>query len=192
MTVDFTALDRQKRAISTIDKKVMNAVSNNGASFLESCFGAPYTFATKPGTPLEVNADYVPGPYPAPEYKGLLPDCGGSAVVDDPDTAGVSGPAITNAGAPCVEKRNKTGSGDGVMTSRWPGGAAIRACRPCRRATARLRGAPALARRRAPGRRPRSRRRWNRRRASVAHDGWRRPGRRVASSASRAQAEPTS
>ena len=43
-------------------KKIMNAQSNNGASFLESCFGAPYTFATKPGTPLEVNTAYVPGP----------------------------------------------------------------------------------------------------------------------------------
>jgi hypothetical protein len=122
VTIDFTALDRQKRAISTIDKKVMNTVANNGASFLESCFGAPYTFATKPGTPLEVNADYVPGPYPAPEYKGLLPDCGGSAVVDDPNTPGVSGPTITNAGAPCVEKRNKTGSGDGVIQSLLPSG----------------------------------------------------------------------
>ena len=89
---DYTALDREKQVVATIDKKVMNAVSNNGASFLESCFGAPYTFATKPGTPLEVDAAYTPGPYPAPEYKGLLPDCGGSAQVDDPSTPGVSGP----------------------------------------------------------------------------------------------------
>ena len=70
MTIDFTALDRQKRVVTTIDKKVMNSVANNGASFLENCFGAPYTFATKPGTPLEVNADYVPGPYPPPGVQG--------------------------------------------------------------------------------------------------------------------------
>ncbi len=124
VTIDFTALDRQKRVVTTIDKKVMNSVSNNGASFLENCFGAPYTFATKPGTPLEVNADYVPGPYPPPEYKGLLPNCGGSAVLDDPNTPGVSGPTISNAGAPCVEKRNKTGSGNGVIQSLLPSGRA--------------------------------------------------------------------
>jgi len=100
----------------------MNAQSNNGASFLEACFGAPYQFATKSGTPLEVNAAYVPGPYPAPEYEGLLPDCGGSAVRDDPNVPGVQGVTISGAGAPCVEKRNKTGAGDGVITSRWPAG----------------------------------------------------------------------
>ncbi len=71
-----------------------------------------------------MNADYVPGPYPPPEYKGLLPDCGGSAVLDDPNTPGVSGPTIGNAGAPCVEKRNKTGSGNGVIQSLLPSGRA--------------------------------------------------------------------
>jgi hypothetical protein len=120
--VDFSSPDREKRVVVTIDKKVMNAQSNNGASFLEACFGAPYQFATKPGTPLEVNAAYVPGPYPAPEYEGLLPDCGGSAVRDDPNVPGVQGVTISGAGAPCVEKRNKTGAGDGVITSRWPAG----------------------------------------------------------------------
>ena len=113
--VDVTSPDRQKLVTVTIDKRIMNAQSNNGAAFLESCFGAPFRFATKPGTPLEVNAAYVPGPYPAPEYKGLLPDCGGPAVLD--------GVTISGAGAPCIEKRNKTGSGDGVITSRWPAGA---------------------------------------------------------------------
>lgn len=122
--VDFSAPDREKRVVVTIDKKVMNAVSNNGASFLEGCFGAPFRFATKPGTPLEINGDYTPGPYPAPEYKGLLPDCGGSAVLDDPTVPGVQGAVITGAGAPCIEKRNKTGSGDGILTSRWPAGSA--------------------------------------------------------------------
>jgi hypothetical protein len=122
--VDFTSPDREKRVVVSIDKKVMNAQSNNGASFLEACFGAPFLFATKPGTPLEVNASYVPGPYPAPEYKGLLPDCGGQAVLDDPNSPGVQGATISNAGAPCVEKRNKTNAGDGVITTRWPAGSA--------------------------------------------------------------------
>ena len=125
LSADYTALDRQKRVVATIDKRVMNLVSNNGASFLESCFGAPYTFATKPGTALEVNTAYVPGPYPAPEYKGLLPDCGGSAQLDDPATPGVSGPLVSNAPAPCVLKRRKTGSGDGVIESLWPSGRAV-------------------------------------------------------------------
>ena len=122
IVVDYSALDREKSIVTTIDKKVMNATSNNGASFLESCFGAPYTFGTKPGTALEVNTAYVPGPYAAPEYKGLLPDCGGSAQLDDPNTPGVSGPVVSNAGAPCVVKRQKTGAGDGVIQSRWPSG----------------------------------------------------------------------
>ena len=121
----YTALDREKRVLATIDKRVMNTSSNNGASFLESCFGAPYTFATKLGTPLEVNAAYVPGPYPAPEYKGLLPDCGGSRPARRPSTPGVSGPLVSNAGAPCVLKRKKTGSGDGIIESLWPSGRAV-------------------------------------------------------------------
>lgn len=120
--LDFSSPDREKRVVVTIDKKVMNAVSNNGASFLEGCFGAPFRFATKPGTPLEVNGAYVPGPYPAPEYKGLLPDCGGTGVLDDPDMAGVQGVTVVNAVAPCIEKRNKSGAGDGIITSRWPAG----------------------------------------------------------------------
>jgi hypothetical protein len=120
--VDYSSPDREKRVTVSIDKRVMNAQSNNGSAFLEGCFGAPYRFATKPGTPLEINTAYVPGPYPAPEYKGLLPDCGGSAVLDDPSTPGVQGVTISGAGAPCVEKRNKTQAGDGVIVSRWPAG----------------------------------------------------------------------
>jgi hypothetical protein len=122
ITVDYSALQREKRVVATIAKKVMQTDTNNGASFLEQCFGAPYTFATDVGTPLEVNSDYVPGPYPAPEYKGLLPDCGGSAQLDDPDTPGVSGPVISNAGPPCVAKRKKTASGSGFIESLWPSG----------------------------------------------------------------------
>ncbi len=130
VAVDFTALDREKRVVATIDKRVMNASANNGASFLDTCFGAPYQFATKPGTPLEVNATYVPGPYPAPEYKGLLPDCGGTAVLDDPTTPGVSGPAVSSAGPPCVVKRKKNQAGDGIIESLWPSGRTVGAGDP--------------------------------------------------------------
>ncbi len=125
VAVNFSDDDREKRVVSTIDKKVMNQVPNNGVAFLEDCFGAPYAFATKPGTPLEVNSDYVPGPYPAPEYKGLLPDCGKGAVLDDPNLPGVQGTTIESAGPPCVEKRNKTQAGDGVISSIWPSGLAV-------------------------------------------------------------------
>ena len=92
----------------------MNASTNNGAAGMQVCYGSPTPFATRPGTPLlAVNAAYVPGPYPAPEYKGLLPDCGKSAV--NPD-----GSAVASAVPPCVVSRNKTGVGDGVIESLWP------------------------------------------------------------------------
>ena len=54
--VDVTSPDRQKLVTVTIDKRIMNAQSNNGAAFLESCFGAPFRFATKPGTPRRYSA----------------------------------------------------------------------------------------------------------------------------------------
>jgi hypothetical protein len=119
---DFSGLDREKRAVTTIDESVLNEVPEPS---LEDCFGAPYTFATKPGTPLEVNeeyasADFLPGPYPPPEYKGLLPDCGEAAVLDDPNTPGVSGPTIPHAGSPCVIKRFQDEGGKGVISSRLP------------------------------------------------------------------------
>jgi len=119
---DFSGLDREKRAVTTIDESVLNEVPEPS---LEDCFGAPYTFATKPGTPLEVNeeyasADFLPGPYPPPEYKGLLPDCGEEAVLDDPNTPGVSGPTIPHAGSPCVIKRFQDEAGNGVISSRLP------------------------------------------------------------------------
>jgi hypothetical protein len=119
VVIDFTGIGREKRAETTIDKKVMNSVADNGAAHLEDCFGAPYTFATKLGTPLEVNADYLPGPYPPPEFKGLLPNCGGSAVLDDPNIPGVSGPRVSDAGAPCVVHRKRT-AGNGIISSRLP------------------------------------------------------------------------
>jgi hypothetical protein len=122
IAVSYSSLERQKRVVATISKQVMQTDTNNGASFLSACFGAPYTFGTKPGTPLEVNGAYVPGPYPPPEFKGLLPDCGGSAQLDDPNTAGVSGPVVGNAGPPCVVKRKKVGGGQGFIESLWPSG----------------------------------------------------------------------
>ena len=114
VVISYIGDARQKRVVATIDKRVMNATSNNGAAGLQVCYGAPVPFATRPGTPLlSVNADYVPGPYPAPEYKGLLPDCGKSAVAPD-------GSPVAAAVPPCVVSRNKTGSGDGVIESLWP------------------------------------------------------------------------
>ena len=50
VAIAYSALDREKSVIATIDKKVMNAESNNGTPTLQSCFGAPFTFATIPGT----------------------------------------------------------------------------------------------------------------------------------------------
>ena len=99
--------DRAKTVTSTIDKRTMNQLPNNGASFLQMCFGAPYTFATRPGTPLtavDTNGDSV-----ADFFYGLLPDCGA---------------------APCVSSRNKTKAGDGVIVTQTPAGTADPAYRP--------------------------------------------------------------
>jgi hypothetical protein len=99
--------DRAKTVTSTIDKRVMNAQPNNGASFLQMCFGAPYTFATRPGSTLtgvDTNGDSVDD-----FFYGLLPDCGV---------------------APCVSSRNKTNAGDGVIVTQAPGGTQDPAYRP--------------------------------------------------------------
>jgi hypothetical protein len=99
--------DRAKTVRSTIDKRVMNAQPNNGASFLQMCFGAPYQFATRPGTPLTgVDTD---GNGTNDFFYGLLPDCGAP---------------------PCVSSRNKTNAGDGVITTQAPGGTQDPAYRP--------------------------------------------------------------
>ena len=99
--------NRAKTVTSTIDKRTMNQLPNNGASFLQMCFGAPYTFATRPGTPLtgvDTNGDSV-----ADFFYGLLPDCGT---------------------APCVSSRNKTKAGDGVIVTQAPAGTQDPAYRP--------------------------------------------------------------
>ena len=104
----------------------MNAESNNGASTLEIVLRrAVHVRDQARARRSRSTRAYVPGPYPAPEYKGLLPDCGGSAQLDDPSTAGVSGPLVSNAGPPCVVKRKKTGSGDGYIESLWPSGRSV-------------------------------------------------------------------
>ena len=99
--------DRAKTVTSTIAKSKMNQQPNNGASFLQMCFGANYTFATRPGTPLtgvDTNGDGVND-----FFFGLLPDCGTP---------------------PCVSSRNKTNAGDGVIVSQTPGGTGDPAYRP--------------------------------------------------------------
>ena len=83
---------RAKIVTATIDKSTMNKQPNNGASFLQMCFGANFTFTTRPNTsltPVDTNSDGVPD-----FFYGLLPDCGTE---------------------PCVSARNKTNAGDGVI-----------------------------------------------------------------------------
>jgi hypothetical protein len=90
--------DRAKTVTSTIDKSVMNAQPNNGASSLQMCFGAPYTFTTRPGSTLtgvDTNGDSVDD-----FFYGLLQDCGS---------------------APCVSSRNKK-AGNGVIVTQAPAG----------------------------------------------------------------------
>jgi hypothetical protein len=99
--------NRAKTVTSTIDKRTMNQLPNNGASFLQMCFGAPYTFATRPGTSLtgvDTNGDSV-----ADFFYGLLPDCGAP---------------------PCVSSRKKTNAGDGVIVTQTPAGTGDPAYRP--------------------------------------------------------------
>lgn len=95
--VDFVpnpgTVGRAKTVTLTISKTAMQDTTDNGVAHLEMCFGAPFTFAVKPGTPPLQN--------PAPGlFVGLLPDCGT---------------------APCVSKRKGQG-GAGVIVARAPGG----------------------------------------------------------------------
>ena len=131
VVVDFNALDREKTIAATIPKAslVSRIPDDDGddddIQFLQSCFGAPYTFAVRPGTPLQVNPGYVPGPYPAPEYKGLLPDCGKAARLDNPATPAIDGPTVASAVPPCVQSRKRQPNGDAVVTAIWPSGRQI-------------------------------------------------------------------
>lgn len=99
--------DRQKTVTYTIDKRVMNANPNNGASFLQMCFAAPFTFATRAGgAPQEADVD---GDGNVDWYYATLPDCGAP---------------------PCVASRRKDRAGNGVIEVRAPAGAEDPAYRP--------------------------------------------------------------
>jgi hypothetical protein len=99
----YSTDSRPKNLTVTIDKKQMNLLPNNGASFLNLCFGAPAPFPTAGGGTavqqgtFDWNADGTPDPV----YVGLLPDCGAP---------------------PCVDHRNNNGQGDGVLTALLPAG----------------------------------------------------------------------
>jgi hypothetical protein len=101
----FTGSDRTKTATLTIDKRQMNLFPNNGASFLEMCFGSPEAFTTKSGAPAVVQGsfDWNEDGTADPVYVGLLPDCSAQP-------------------PPCVSRRRKTGAGDGVIESQLPKG----------------------------------------------------------------------
>ena len=106
LTVSAVVFDvtggREKTAVLTINKKDMQSVPNNGASFLQICFGAPHSFPTRTGTAVvDGSFDWNGDGVPEPVYEGLLPDCGAP---------------------PCISKQQKTGSGDGVVTVSLPPG----------------------------------------------------------------------
>lgn len=105
--VDSTSTLRNKVVTLTIAKYWVNLDANNGASFLPVCFGAPVVFRTAGGTDAQPQgtADFNGDGIPEVQYVGLLPACG-----DLP--AGVV--------QACVSKRNKTGSGVGVITVQLP------------------------------------------------------------------------
>jgi hypothetical protein len=96
---------RTKTATLEVDKREMAAIPNNGASFLELCLGAPEPFTTKSGASAGAAGtfDWDGDGVATPVYRGLLPNCGVVA-------------------PPCVSKRQKTGSGDGVIQALLPAG----------------------------------------------------------------------
>ena len=99
--------DRQKLVVYSIDKRVMNASPNNGASSLQMCFAAPFTFATRAGgAPQEADVD---GDGNVDWYYATLPDCGAP---------------------PCVASRHKDRAGNGIIEVRAPAGAEDPAYRP--------------------------------------------------------------
>src|SRR4051794_22223795 len=98
--VDFSSPNRTKRATLTFDKKLMALTPNNGASFLEFCFGSPTPFLTKAGglSAQQGSFDWDGDGTAEPVYAGLLPDCGAAA-------------------PPCVTARKKVGAGDGQISA---------------------------------------------------------------------------
>ena len=103
--VDFSSLNRTKQATLTFDKKAMALTPNNGASFLELCFGSPQPFPTKAGgvSLQQGSFDWDGNGTAEPVYAGLLPDCGAHA-------------------PPCVTARKKVGAGDGMISAVMPAG----------------------------------------------------------------------
>lgn len=89
---DAGAIARSKTVTLMISREVMKASPNNGVAHLNMCFGAPFEFAVKPGTPPLQEHDGL--------FVGLLPDCGT---------------------APCVSKRKGHGGG-AIIEVRAPGG----------------------------------------------------------------------
>jgi len=70
----------QKTAILSISKTAMQASTNNGLSQVNICFGAPFTFPVKPGTPALQDFQGL--------KIGLLPDCGLPPCVANRQSAG--------------------------------------------------------------------------------------------------------
>jgi hypothetical protein len=98
--------DRTKTVTATMDHHVLSA-QHRSVSSLQMCFGAPYQFATRPGsylTSVDTNGDSV-----ADFYFALLPDCGT---------------------APCVVKRKQNDDCDAIIVVKAPGGPLDPAYRP--------------------------------------------------------------
>jgi hypothetical protein len=106
--VDFLpdpgTVGREKRVTIDITKAAMQASTNNGLSQVNICFGAPFVFDVKPGTPALQPFEGL--------NIGLLPDCG----TPIPNT---SPPRV--AGPPCVDDRQSVGGGATIVV-RAPGG----------------------------------------------------------------------
>jgi hypothetical protein len=100
-----SAPNRTKTATMTIDKKLMMQDTNNGAAFLQFCFGSPSPFLTRSGSlsSQQGTFDWDSDGTPDPVYAGLLPDCGVAA-------------------PPCVVSRNKDKAGAGVIAANLPAG----------------------------------------------------------------------
>jgi len=96
VAVDVSTPPDLTRVTITLDKSIVNAKPDNGASKFDVCFGgikvgSPGTsFTTKSGAPATFDSG-------TGLWWGLLPDCSGTLT------------------QPCVESRNKTGSGNVVI-----------------------------------------------------------------------------